>query len=126
MRNSGYSRSPSPAKKSKSPLLQQVRNELRRRNMSIRTEEAYLQWLDRFLRFHKDQAGQWRHPRDMGSAEVNAFLTHLAVQHNVAASTQNQAFSAILFLYRNVLKVEITIDAVRAKAVSAAGGAEHR
>jgi hypothetical protein len=72
--------------------------------MSIRTEEAYCQWIERFLRFHKEQSGQWRHPAEMGSDEINAFLTHLAVDSKVAASTQNQALSALLFLYTKVLK----------------------
>jgi site-specific recombinase XerD len=83
--------------------------------MSIRTEEAYCQWIERFLRFHKEQAGQWRHPAEMGSDEINVFLTHLAVDGKVAASTQNQALSALLFLYTKVLKLQTTIDAVRAK-----------
>ncbi|MDX1944409.1 MAG: integron integrase [Pirellulaceae bacterium] len=98
-----------------SKLLTQVRNLIRTLHLSIRTEEAYCQWIERFLRFHKDLAGQWRHPAEMGSDEINAFLTHLAVERNVAASTQNQAFSALLFLYTKVLKQEVRIDAVRAK-----------
>jgi hypothetical protein len=69
---------------------------------SIRTEQAYLDWIKRFIRhFGK------RHPRDMGAAEVSEFLTHLAVAGRVAASTQNQAKSALLFLYREVLEVEL-------------------
>ncbi len=69
---------------------------------SIRTEEAYVQWIKRFVLFHDK-----RHPRDMGPEEVRQFLTHLAVTHRVAASTQNQALSAILFLYKAVLQQDI-------------------
>ena len=83
--------------------------------MSIRTEEAYIKWLEEFLRYHRDKTGQWRHPKELGNEAINDFLTHLAVDRNVAASTQNQAFSAILFLYRKVLKLDISVDAERAK-----------
>lgn len=100
---------------SKSPLLDSVRRVVRARHMSIRTEEAYLRWITEFLRWIKDRTGDWRHPRELGSLEVNEYLTYLAVERRVAASTQNQAFSAILFLYRDVLRREIEIDAVRAK-----------
>jgi len=75
-----------------------MRDAIRVRHYSIRTEEAYLQWARRFILFH-----QKRHPSSMGADEVNAFLTNLAVQQNVSASTQGQALSAILFLYRDVL-----------------------
>src|SRR5262245_34437543 len=75
------------------------------------TEECYLQWITRFIRFHHK-----RHPRDRGSAEVEQFLTHLAVQGPVSASTQNQAFYALLFLYRQVLEIDLgRLDAVRAR-----------
>lgn len=83
--------------------------------MSIRTEKAYLKWIEQFLRFHKEAAGEWVHPHLLGNEAVNDFLTELAVNRNVAASTQNQAFSALLFLYRKVLKVDIEISAIRAK-----------
>jgi integron integrase len=86
----------------KSKLLEEVRQNLRRRHYSIRTEEAYLQWIRRFILFHGK-----RHPRDMGQTEVTAFLNHLAIQCNVAASTQNQALNAIVFLYKNVLGQEL-------------------
>jgi len=86
---------------SKSNLLDQVRNLIRVKHYSIRTEEAYIGWIKRFILFHNK-----RHPLEMGEAEVGQFLTHLAVKDNVAASTQNQALSAILFLYRDVLKKE--------------------
>ena len=79
-------------------LLDQVRERLRLKHYSIRTEAQYVQWIRRYILFHGK-----RHPRDMGASEVEAFLTHLAVEGNVAASTQNQALSALLFLYREVL-----------------------
>ncbi|MEK6697380.1 MAG: integron integrase [Candidatus Deferrimicrobiota bacterium] len=95
-----------------SELLRQLRDEVRKRHYSNRTEEAYSDWVVRYLRFHR-----FRDPRDMGKEEVERFLSHLAVEKDVAASTQNQAFSALLFLYRDVLG--ITLDwldgVVRAK-----------
>lgn len=106
---------PANASSQPTPLLTQVRQLTRTLHMSIRTEEAYCQWIERFLRFQKEQSGQWRHPAEMGSDEITAFLTHLAVVEKVAASTQNQALSALLFLFSKVLKREITINAVRAR-----------
>jgi len=93
-------------------LLDQVRDAIRVRHYSLRTEASYLQWIKRFILFHKK-----RHPRDMGEQEITAFLTDLAVNKNVAASTQNQALSAILFLYKEVLHQELAwLDGViRAK-----------
>ncbi len=83
-------------------LLDQVRGKIRLKHYSIRTEQAYVDWIKRFiLHFGK------RHPRELGAADVEAFLTHLAVAGNVAASTQNQAKSALLFLYREVLETEL-------------------
>lgn len=79
-------------------LLDQVRNRLRVKHYSIRTEQAYVDWVRRFILFH-----HMRHPKDMGAQEIEAFLSHLAVKGKVAASTQNQAKSALLFLYREVL-----------------------
>jgi integron integrase len=79
-------------------LLDRVRAAIRARHYSLRTEEAYAGWIRRFILFH-----QKRHPAEMGEAEVNEFLTHLAVHENVAASTQNQALSGLLFLYQEVL-----------------------
>jgi integron integrase len=79
-------------------LLDRLREAIRVRHYSIRTEEAYVQWTRRFVLFHNK-----RHPASMGAVQVNDFLTHLAVNGNVSASTQNQALSAILFLYRHVL-----------------------
>jgi site-specific recombinase XerD len=93
-------------------LLDRVRDRIRVKHYSYRTEETYVQWIRRFILFHNK-----RHPNEMGGDEVNAFLTHLAVNENVAASTQNQALSAILFLYREVLELDLglNLDAVRAK-----------
>jgi site-specific recombinase XerD len=85
---------PTPPKK----LLDQVRDSLRVKHYAYRTEESYVQWIRRYILFHNK-----RHPKDMAEPEVQAFLTHLAVKDNVAASTQNQALSALLFLYRHVL-----------------------
>lgn len=83
-------------------LLDQVQDRLRLKHYSIRTETQYLQWIRRFILFHGK-----RHPKDMGRQEVEAFLTHLAVEGKVAASTQNQALSALLFLYREVLAINL-------------------
>ncbi|MCB1647382.1 MAG: integron integrase [Pseudomonadales bacterium] len=81
-----------------SPFLNQVRDILRVRNYSIRTEQSYLSWIRRFIRFHK-----YRHPVDMFEPEVVAFLTWLAVQRDVSPSTQNQALNALVFMYKHVL-----------------------
>ena len=99
--------SPQPPK-----LLDQVRDALRVKHYAYRTEEAYLQWIRRYILFHNK-----RHPTEMAEPEIQAFLTHLAVEGNVAASTQNQALSALLFLYRHVLNQPLSesIDAVRAR-----------
>ncbi len=93
-------------------FLDQVRQVIRRKHYSIRTEEAYVLWIKRYILFHDK-----RHPKEMGAPEIEAFLTHLAVGLNVAASTQNQALNALLFLYRQVLQqeLELPINAVRAK-----------
>jgi len=79
-------------------LLDQVRDAIRRRHYSPRTEETYVHWIKRFIYFHNK-----RHPRDMGETEATAFLNYLARDREVAASTQNQALSAILFLYKETL-----------------------
>jgi integron integrase len=86
----------------KPKLLDQVRDVIRRKHFSIRTEQSYVDWIRRFILFHNK-----RHPRDMAEAEVTEFLTHLARDGRVAASTQNQALSALLFLYKQVRKQEI-------------------
>ena len=83
-------------------LLDQVRDVIRLKHYSLRTERTYCDWIERFIRFHG-----LRHPRDMNERDVSAFLTHLARDGKVAASTQNQALSALLFLYKEVLKQEI-------------------
>ena len=104
---SGYSlEGQQPYKQSRSArkprLLEQLRQALRSRHYSRRTEQTYCQWVKRFIYFHKV-----RHPAEMAEPEINAFLTHLAVKERVSASTQNQALSAILFLYRHVLNRKI-------------------
>jgi integron integrase len=83
----------------KSKLLDHTRDIMRLKHLSYRTEEAYLSWVKRFIVFHDK-----RHPKDMGATEIRAFLTHLAVHDQVAASTQNSALNALLFLYRHVLR----------------------
>lgn len=97
-------------------LLDQVRNVLRTKHYSYRTEQTYIHWITRYIHFHKTPEGAYRHPRDLGANDVAAFLTHLAVVDNVAASTQNVAMQAVLFLYRQVLHIELTgIEALRAQ-----------
>jgi integron integrase len=94
-------------------LFNRTRATLRRKHYSIRTEKSYLRWIRQYLTFHNQ-----RHPMEMGAAELEAFLNHLALDRRVAASTQNQALNAILFLYRQVLKddqLDLTVNAVRAK-----------
>ena len=93
-------------------LLEQVRVAIRAKHYSLRTEDTYVQWIRRFILFHDKQ-----HPQAMGAAEVQQFLTALAVTHQVAASTQNQALSALVFLYKEVLHHDFGwLDAVvRAK-----------
>jgi len=93
-------------------LLDQVRDMLRLRHYSIRTEESYIQWIKRYIYFHHKT-----HPRELGEVHITAFLTDLAVNKNVSASTQNQALSALLFLYKQVLGVQLEwlTDVVRAK-----------
>jgi integron integrase len=95
-----------------SELMSELRSSLRSRHYSRRTEESYCLWVRRFVRFHR-----LRHPVDMAEPEINAFLTHLAVDEHVSASTQTQALSALLFLYRNVLHREVgeLDDLVRAR-----------
>jgi integron integrase len=85
-------------------LLDQVRDCLRLKHYSYRTEQTYKEWIKRYILFHNK-----RHPREMGAPEIQAFLSHLATEKNIAASTQNQALSAILFLYRHVLLTPIDI-----------------
>jgi integron integrase len=92
-------------------LLDQLRDTIRLKHYSYRTEQSYVQWVRRFILFHHK-----RHPQEMAVPEITAFLTHLAVHEQVSASTQNQALSALLFLYPYVLQpLDEAIDAVRAK-----------
>jgi integron integrase len=87
-----------PAGPQPSPFLNQVRDAIRVRHYSIRTEDTYLSWVKRYINFHHK-----RHPREMGEREVVDFLTYLAVQRHVSPSTQNQALNALVFLYKAVL-----------------------
>lgn len=93
-------------------LLDQMRERIRVKHYSIRTEKVYCEWVKQFIRFH-----QYRHPVEMGAPEVEDFLTDLAVRRKVSASTQNQALAALLFLYREVLQIDLPWlkDVVRAK-----------
>jgi integrase len=102
----------SPAEPPKPRLLDRVREALRARHYSRRTEKAYVAWIRRYILFHHK-----RHPLEMGAPEITRFLSALAVEGNVAASTQNQALSALLFLYREVLDLDVPWldDLVRAK-----------
>jgi integrase len=84
----------------KARLLDQVREVIRFHHYSLRTEQAYVQWIKRFIFFHGK-----RHPREMGAVEVAAFLSNLAMDKKVAAATQNQALNALIFLYHQVLQV---------------------
>ena len=88
----------------KPKLLDQVRHVIRRKGYSYKTEKSYVGWIKRYILYHNK-----RHPKDMGPQEIEQFLTHLAVDLNVAASTQNQALQAILFLYREVLRTPIDV-----------------
>ena len=96
-------------------LVDEIRRAIRVRHYSIRTEETYIQWIRRFI-----LANEKRHPRELGVVEVNDFLSNLALKRNVTASTQNQALSAILFLYQKVLNQDLgwLKDVVRAKKPS--------
>ena len=98
-------------------LLDRVRQVARLKHYAASTEESYVRWIRRYILFHDK-----RHPQDMGEAEIEAFLTHLAVDQHVAASTQNQALCAILFLYQDVLHTEIKqeIHATRARTTGTA------
>lgn len=93
-------------------LLDQVRDQIRLKHYSIRTERVYCEWIKRYVRFHK-----YRHPMEMGAPDVEAFLSDLAVRRDVSASTQNQALAALLFLYKQVLKQDLPWlgEVVRAK-----------
>ncbi len=83
-------------------LLDQVRDVIRKKHYSIRTEQAYVDWAKRFILFHKKN-----HPKDLGEKEISQFISHLATDRRVASSTQNQALNAIVFLYKRVLNIEL-------------------
>jgi integron integrase len=96
-----------------SELLNNIRNKIRLKHYSYQTEKSYVSWAKRYIYFHNK-----KHPKDMGKPEIEAFLTHLAVNRKVSPSTQNQAFNALLFLYEQVLDISIkneNIQALRAK-----------
>ena len=93
---------PKNTTRNKPKLLDQVRAAIQKKHYSIRTEESYISWIKRFVKYHG-----LRHPGEMGEAEIQQFLNHLAVKEKVAASTQNQALCAIIFLYTQVLKQEV-------------------
>ena len=101
-----------PASPNPKKLLGQLRDAISIKHYAYATQETYVHWAKRTILFHNK-----RHPAEMGVPEIEAFLSHLAQEDHVSASTQNQAFNALLFLYRNVLKVELAtpIHALRAK-----------
>ena len=99
--------------KNSKKLLDVLRNKIRIKYYSIRKEDAYVYWVRDFILFHKNKSGKFRHPADMGMPEVNDFLTYLAVEHKVSASTQNHALNAIIFLYKNVVGKSFTIHLSR-------------
>jgi integron integrase len=99
-------------------FLEQCREVMRFRRLALRSEQAYLDWIRRFMAFHREKTengawktenGGWVHPKDMGEPEVRAFLTHLAVQRKVSAATQNHALNALVFLYRHVIGREFEL-----------------
>ncbi len=103
--------SASPEQRRQPKLLDRMKAQIRLKHYSKRTEEAYIMWARRFILFHHK-----RHPQEMGVLEIEQFLSHLAVVDHVAASTQNQALYALLFLYKQVLKIDLKhIDAIRAR-----------
>jgi hypothetical protein len=91
----------------KAKLLDQVREVLRVKHYALRTEETYVPWITRYLRFHRERAGAWKHPRELGAPEIMSFLSHLANANHVAAATQNQALNALNFLYAEVLHIDL-------------------
>lgn len=97
-----HSNATAPVVAQQPKLLDQVRTAIRTRHYSLRTEQAYIHWTKRFIFYHGK-----RHPKDMGAAEVESFLSHLATDRDVSASTQNQALAALLFLYREVLDIDL-------------------
>ena len=87
-------------------LLEQVRQALRTRHYSYRTEQCYVAWIEKYSRYHKRPQG-WQHPEALGAEDVERFLTYLAVERHVSASTQNQALNAVVFLYQAVLRLDL-------------------
>ncbi len=88
---------------SKKPkLLDQVRNSLKQRNYSYRTEQAYIGWIKHFILIHNK-----RHPKELGENEIGEFLTYLALEKTVSPSTQNQALNSIIYLYKYILKIDL-------------------
>ena len=118
----GQSREPSPKS-----LLDQGRDAVRLKHTCIRTEETYVAWIKHFILFHGKRlflsTDNRRHPRQIGALEIEAFLTYLAVDRKVAASTQNQTLSALLFLYRDVLKADCAREGVEDESDRAPGTA---
>ena len=104
-----------PLQSMSSNLISRVRELCQLKHFSKRTEIAYVKWIKDFLVFHKKRSGNWVHPTELGNQGINEYLTYLATTRNVAASTQNQAFSALLFLYTKILEQDVNIDALRAK-----------
>ena len=88
-------------------LLDQVRERIRYMHYSLKTEKAYLYWIRFFIRWSATQSGGMRHPRELGVTDVEAFLSMLAHERKVSASTHNQSLSALLFLYREVLSMDL-------------------
>jgi len=96
-------------------LLEQLEQVCRTKHYSPKTHLAYASWVRQFLLFHRDRAGAWVHPEDLGESHVEAFLTHVAVDRKLSENSQNQALNAIVFLYRHVVRKDLgTFDAVRA------------
>jgi integrase len=91
----------------KGKLKDQFHEVARFKHHSPRTESAYWDWVGRYLKFHKERAGGWRHPRELGGKAVTPFLTYLAVERQISVSTQNQALNALVFLYREVLNLAV-------------------
>lgn len=93
-------------------LMEQVKDILRAKHYSPRTEETYTDWIKRYIIFHEK-----RHPKEIGEKEIQTFITYLATELKLAASSQNQALSAIIFLYRHVLRIEVEVpnQIIRAK-----------
>jgi integron integrase len=97
-------------------LLAEVHAACRQQHFARSTEQVYCRWVEDYVRFQRERLGEWRHPALLGEREIEMFLTHLAVNRKLAESTQNQAFGALLFLYRFVLKRELgDISALRAR-----------